>query len=188
MRWRQVVLLYVVLAALAAEYLLVERHEPPPATDQPVVRPRFLNIAPDDVVRLDLKRGPRHIVAAREAGRWRVIEPAGAAIASDLPAAFVEALTKADEIENVAAPTSDVRSFGFDEGAGRVELTVDGRDPVVIMLGGPNATGTAIYARRGDGPAIVLIGRDVRYYEDMLYQALPRDSVPAVDAPGRIGG
>lgn len=191
MRWRQVVLLYVVLAALAVDYLVLERRETPstPAEETIVSRPRFLDVAAADVVRLEMTRGPRRIVLERGGdGRWEVREPAGAQIPPDLPMAFLDALTKADEIANVAAPTADVRSYGFDEGAGRVALTATGRDPVVVQLGGPNATGTAIYARRGNAPAIVLIGRDVRYYEDLLYQTLPRGAVPAGDAAGRVGG
>jgi hypothetical protein len=58
---------------------------------------------------------------------------------------------------------------------------------VTVTLGGTNPTGTALYARNVPDGSVVLIGRQVRDYEDMIYNALPRGAVPAGTAEGRIG-
>jgi hypothetical protein len=77
--------------------------------------------------------------------------------------------------------------FGLDERADRIELSFVRGDPVVVTLGVPNPTGTALYARREVDGTVVLIGRRVRDYEDMIHNALPRGTVPAGGAEGRIG-
>ena len=57
-----------------------------------------------------------------------------------------------------------------------------------MTIGETNPTGTAVYARRGGNPVVVLIGRNVRYYEDLIFQALPSGQVPAADVDAPVGG
>ena len=187
MRWRQVVVLYLVLAALAAEYWLVERRREPPAPGRPA-RQRFLALGPGALREIRLLRGGRTIVSRRAGDHWTVIEPAGAAIPPDLIAAFTDALVGAEEIEVVDGAGTDPRPYGLDEAAGRIEIVGDAGDPVVVTIGATNPTGTAVYARRAGAPAIVLIGRNVRYYEDLIFQALAASRAPAVDQDMPVGG
>lgn len=187
MRWRQVIVLYVVLAALAAEYWTLQRRPRPVASDR-APRQRFLTVVPGDVRELRLERGGRTVVSRREGDRWTVVEPADAPIPSDLIAAFTNALAAAEEIDVVGGGVPDPQAYGLDEQAGRVELVVEGGDPVVVTIGGTNPTGTAVYARGGRGRGIVLIGRNVRYYEDLIFQALPVPRLPAVDQGVPVGG
>lgn len=188
MRWRQVGLLYVVAAALAADYVLVERRRPgQPETNRPA-RARFLPLDTDGVREIRLSHGGRTIVTRRSEGRWAVIEPADAPIPSDLITAFVEALMGAEEIERVASNPALASAFGLDAHAATVELRKGDGPPVVVTIGTTNPTGTAVYARRGDGPEVVLIGRNVRYYQDLIFQALPAGHVPAADGDVPVGG
>jgi hypothetical protein len=117
-----------------------------------------------------------------------VVEPAGAVLPRDLVTGFLQALLTAEEIEPIVTPTQDLRGFGLDRQGDLVELRVARRgDPVAVTLGLPNPTGTALYARREADGAVVLIGRRVRDYEDMIYNALPRGGAPAVAPDGRVG-
>jgi hypothetical protein len=59
---------------------------------------------------------------------------------------------------------------------------------VVIRIGGTNPTGTAVYARREGATAVVLIGRNVSYYEGLIFEALPPARVPAGDGDAPVGG
>jgi hypothetical protein len=178
MGWRQVVVLWIVCAALGVWWVLGDR---PPRSAEPVepVRARFLPVAEGDVREMRLLRGGRSIVSRRAEGRWTVVEPAETSISPDLVSAFANALAAAEEIQVVAERGGEPGAYGFDEGAARVELVVEGRAPVVVTIGGPNPPGTAVYARRDDAPRVVLIGRNVRYYGDLLFQALPAPQVPA---------
>ena len=187
MRWPQVIVLYVVAAGLGADYWFLER----PREAAPPGRPRrqrFLAMRADDVREVRLARGGRTIVSRRVDGRWTVVEPAGTPIPADLVTAFTDALAAAEEIDMVAAGAGDAAEYGLDATAGRVELLMEHGPPVVVAIGAPNPTGTAVYARRGDAPAVVLIGRNVRYYEDLLFDALPAAHIPAGTATVPVGG
>jgi Domain of unknown function (DUF4340) len=184
-RWRQVAFLYAVLGALAADYWLVERRtEPAPAV---AVRRPFLAVPVAEVREVRLVRAERRVVARRADGAWAVVEPAGASIPPDLIAAFADALTGAQQIETVAAEDAG-RAFGLDGDAARVELLTQGGESIVILIGTTNATGTGVYARRGEASEIVLIGRNVRYYEELIFQAIPAVSAPARGPEGPVGG
>jgi hypothetical protein len=186
MRWRQVGVLYLVLAVLAALYA----RERPGGRERDQSRPpraRFLQVAAADVTAMRLARGAQVVSVRRDGDGWVVVEPAGAELPSDLVRGFLEALLSTEEIDRIATTTGDLGSFGLDDGADRVELTLTRGGPVVVALGGTNPSGTALYARRDADGGIVLIGRQVRDYQDMIYGALPRGAVPAGTADGRIG-
>jgi hypothetical protein len=188
-RWRPVVLAYLLLAGLAAEYWLVERPRARPereAAPEPA-RPRFLPVlSPADVREVRLTRDGRTVVSRREADAWTVVEPVGTAIPSDLIGAFATALAQAEEIARVGHAEGD--AFGLREGATRVELRAATGAPVVVTIGAANPTGTAVYAQRADSAEVVLIGRQVRYYEDLIFQALTSERAPATETGAPIGG
>jgi hypothetical protein len=185
-RWRQVGILYLVLLVLAALYAR-ERPEPPEADPARPPRPRFLQLTAADVEGIRLVRGGRVVTLRRDGRRWQVLEPAGAELPGDLVTGFLQALLTSEEIDRVAEAGVELAPFGLDREADRVELTRAGGEVVVVALGGPNPTGTALYARREADGRIVLIGRQVRDYEDLIYNALPRGAVPADTPEGRIG-
>ncbi len=187
MRWRQVGVLYAVLAVLAGLYAR-ERGTAVPTDAERTARPRFLQVAAADVAEVGLRRGGRQVRFRRQGEDWVVVEPAGAAVPRDLVTGFLQALLTAEEIEPIVTPTRDLTGFGLGEQGDRVEVRLARRgEPVVVTLGTPNPTGTALYARREADGAVVLIGRRVRDYEDMIYNALPRGSVPAAAPDGRVG-
>lgn len=186
MRWGQVVALYAILAVLAGIHALQQPPVPQAPPTKPA-RPRFLDVAASDVTGISIVRGDRRMRMRRAGEEWVVAEPAGATVPRDLITGFLQALLTTEEIERMVSTTADLAGFGLDERGDRIELTLERGDPVVVTLGAPNPTGTALYARREADGTVVLIGRRVRDYEDMLHNALPRGSVPADAAEGRVG-
>lgn len=184
MRWRQVVVLWVVCLALGAAWWAGEN--PPPAAEPKSGRPRFLRLVPDELIGLRLARGGRTLVLARQGTQWTVVEPTGAAVPGDLVLAFVRALAEAEEIDRTTA-TGDRHAFGLDERATSLDLRLADGSTVALTLGGTNPTGTAIYATRSGDDGIVVIGRQLRTYEDLLFQALPSATVPPDAAGERVG-
>jgi hypothetical protein len=81
----------------------------------------------------------------------------------------------------------ELGAFGLDADATRVELVPSGGAPETLWLGAANPSGTAVYARRLGVDGVILVGRTLRYYEELIRQALPRPSVPADTAPGPVG-
>ena len=187
MSWRQVLVLYVLLGLLGGEFWFLERRRVERPQGQPE-RERFLALQPGQLREVRLRRGGRTVVSRRDADGWAVIEPAGATIPPDLIEAFATALTGAEEIARVGDAQADPRAFGFDERAVQVEIIAETGEPVLVTIGETNPTGTAVYARRGGNPVVVLIGRNVRYYEDLIFQALPSGRVPAADVDAPVGG
>lgn len=183
MRWRQVVVVWVVCLVLGA---LWWRGDAPPAAEQGSGRARFLRLVPDELIGLRLARGGRVLVLARTGADWAVVEPSGAAVPRDLVTAFVRALAEAEEIDRAPAP-QDLHAFGLDERGTALELRLADGSTVTLTLGGTNPTGTALYARRAGDDGVVVIGRQLRTYEDLLFQALPAATVPPDAAGERIG-
>lgn len=190
MRWRQVVLLWTVFAALLAWWFAAGTGAPPPepAPAAAPERAKFLDgIAAADVAGVRLTRGTRRVAARRDGAYWRVTEPAQADVPSDLVSAFMQALLGSREITRAASTTAGLDGFGLGDGATTVVLEITARPALTIELGGLNPARTAVYARRADGTGVALIGRDVSDYADLLFGALPAPAVPP-DAPrGDVG-
>lgn len=186
MRWRQVVLFYGLALLLAVDYLTGVR--PPPLGEQNVAapRPRVLGLELGTLSEVTIDHAGRRFVAQRAGDGWQVSEPAGAQVPSDLVSAFATAVIEAEEIERQEAPV-DLAPFGLDEGATRIELRPAGGPPETLWLGVTNPAGTAVYARRLGTTGVLLVGRVLRYYEELIHQALPKPAVPANTPTGPVG-
>lgn len=186
MRWRQVIMLYAIAAGLAVDYLqpFADQAAPVPTTGTGRARVLALDLA--SVNEVAIEHAGRRVVARRDGDEWRIEEPPGAQVPSDLVRAFVAAVLEAEEIEQVGSDR-DRAAFGLDEGATRVEIRPAGGPPETLWLGGANPSGTAVYARRLGAGGVILVGRTLRFYEEMILQALPRPEVPADTKIGPVG-
>jgi hypothetical protein len=183
MGWRQVLVLYGIAAVLAADYLRV--FAPPEPESPAAVRSRVLAIDLGQLSEIAIDHGGRRVVARRDGSGWAIEEPAGAFVPSDLVQAFAVAVVDAEKIETL--DEKDLTQFGLDDRATRVELRPSGGPPETLWIGGPNPSGTAVYARRLGTPGVVLVGRTLRYYEELILQALPRPAVPVDTPSGPVG-
>jgi hypothetical protein len=186
LRWRQVVLLYVVAGVLGLWYWRFEQRAP--ATAPEPTRQRFVPLEASDLREVRLQRHGQRFVTRRDDDGWVVVEPEGATVPSDLIAAFANALTGAEEIARVASGGADPAQYGITADASRVEMVSATGAPVVVVLGETNPTGTALYAQRDGAHDVVLIGRQVRYYEELIFQALQAGRVPTTERGAPVGG
>jgi uncharacterized protein DUF4340 len=185
--WRQIGVLYVVAALLGAWYLGREWHVLAPH-EETGGRARLLSPEVAAADELRMARRDRHLVARRVEGRWTVHEPPGADVPADLLTALVEALAGADVIQRVGDVGGEGTAFGLDEQAVTIELVAREQKPVALRLGAINPGGTAVYAQRVGSRDVVLIGRNVRYYEDLIFDALGPKQGPVVDETKPVGG
>jgi len=187
MRWRQVLLLYGLAAGLGLEWWRLQRAPTTEARGRPGTRERLLPVALDAIHEVRLVQGQRAVTLQRWDGQWSVADPVDAPIPTGLVEAFVAALAQTEQIERVADGDGNLDGFGLGDAAPRVEVRQNGVPICQVVLGSTNPTGTAIYARRTDRPGVYLIGRNVAYYEGLLFQALPPPEVPA-GTPAPVGG
>jgi len=103
------------------------------------------------------------------AGEW----PAIFALAPGDGAA-VATLTAGQESEVVGEATGeDLDDFGLMRPVSEIEVTVSGETetPLRVLLGANNPTKTALYAKRADRPNVYLVGGNLRYYQDLIFEA-----------------
>jgi hypothetical protein len=186
MRWRQVIALWVVAAVLGGWYWLVELRRVEPV--QSVEKPPFIVFDPAGLREVRVQRQGHTMVSRWDGAAWVVVEPKGGTVPSDLIAAFANALASSQEIARIADRADDTAQYGLDERASRIEVVPANGDAVVVVLGGTNPTGTAVYARRDAAPEVVLVGRNIRYYEDLIFQALGAKDAPTTDQGAPVGG
>ncbi|HZR83283.1 MAG TPA: DUF4340 domain-containing protein [Candidatus Binatia bacterium] len=126
---------------------------------------------PAPVQLVELRRG-EDVVAweRREDGGWRVTAPAGRAIPAGLLDAFNEQLLAVGIGERFEGDANDP-AFGFQHPTLRITVVGEDGRRVMLVVGDRTPTGTSAYARREGGDAVVLVGLNLLYYADLLFDA-----------------
>ena len=174
MRWRQVAVVYGVLALLAAWVFLLAGDTPnPEAPVEPPPAASILDVDAATVTALTIRKNGSVVRASRTDERWSTTEPSDAKVPPDLFAAMVATLTAGQPAEELShEPESALAAYGLASPVATLEVTLrDGAAPITVAIGDQNPTRTAVYARRGDRPTIYLVGMNLRYYIDLVFEA-----------------
>lgn len=168
MTWTRVAFYWALfLGLLVYDAATAQRRRPvPPA---PAGLARAIELDANEVVAIELNRaGRRREFRRAPGGRWSAVAP-DTEVPPDLIAALVAAVTSMQLDEVVANDAGSEAAFGLAPPRG--ELVLIGRNgrQVKIATGAMNPAGTAVYARAGDDPRVLVIGLDVRAYEDLLF-------------------
>lgn len=174
MTWTRAAVYWAVFLALTAYYVAVVRSSQAP--NAPPTRAPFLSLRAEEIAALEIRRGSSVMRCRRSAGRWVVTEPAARAVPSDLVDALIANLTEVPDVEVVAERSGALAEFGLENPESEITLQPTGGAPVTVRLGVRNPAGTAVYAQRNDSPQVFLIGLNVRYYEDLVFEALRQGS------------
>lgn len=165
MSWPRALAYLVAAIVLASVYFATAPLPPPsPAADEPPAR----GGPGSSVDSVRLESGGRTVRATRAGEQWRVVEPAGNTVPSDLIGALVAAVleTPAEPVANGADGLAD---FGLDAPWARLTFgRSSGGAPVTLSLGAANPAETGVYAVLEGHPQIVLVGLNVRYYIDLV--------------------
>ena len=161
------------LAALLFGYWWAFERQPETTKSVDIKREKFLTVFRDDVSAIELSREGQDVRAEKREKRWIVTRPDGAKVPSDLVVALVDNLTEHQDAEvvNEEPKPGDLAAFGLDRP--RTELVVEMSDGkrMKLAFGAQNPPRTAIYARSDAAPQIFLIGLNLQYYGDLLFQA-----------------
>jgi len=102
---------------------------------------------------------------------YQLVEPAGKFVPQDLMQAIANLLVSEKQVEVVSENINDLAQFGLDHP--HMEMTVTGTggaQPIHIFLGAENPTHTAVYARIEGIPKVFLLGRNLEYYQSVMFE------------------
>jgi uncharacterized protein DUF4340 len=102
---------------------------------------------------------------------YQVVAPVGKFIPQDLMSALVQLLVDAKSVEVVSENSKDLAQYGLDNP--RAEITIEAKDkpqPIKIAFGSENPTHTAVYAQVLGTPKVFLLGRNLDYYQGLMFQ------------------
>ncbi|MGH7805721.1 MAG: DUF4340 domain-containing protein [Candidatus Binatia bacterium] len=163
---------WIVAGILFGYWWTVER-VPASTKSAEIKRAKFLSVFRDDVTAIELTRDGKDVRAEKKEKRWVITRPDGATIPSDLVSSLVDNLTEHQDAEvvNEEPKPGDLAAFGLDKP--RTEMVVELADgkKMKIAFGAQNPPRTAIYARSDAAPQIYLIGLNLQYYGDLVFQA-----------------
>jgi hypothetical protein len=176
MSWRKVAAIYIVLAVLAGAVLVGGPADlpAPDVPNPPSVGPSLLDAEAAAVSAVTFRRGSTVVRAAREDGRWRIVEHTGEPIPSDLIDATIATLTAGQSAERLTDGTErPLSEYGLDTPSATLEIVLPGApvSGVTVLVGTRNPTRTAVYARRSDQPTVYLVGMNLSYYLDLIFDA-----------------
>jgi len=168
MSWSRALAYLVVAAVLATAYFTTAPPPPPSLASAAAPTPGTGPSAPVPTIdSIRLEAGGRTVRAVRDGEQWVVVEPAGAAIPSDLLSALVSAVLETPA-EPVTADAKRLADFGLDAPSARLTFGRPSAAPVTLLLGSPNPAETGVYGCLDGNPQIVLVGLNVRYYLDLV--------------------
>ncbi len=155
MSWKKIVALFVVLAALLAAILLVNRRE----SRRQEAEGRLATLDAARVARIEIVRGDSRFVFERSADRWQMKEPLVA------PADRVAVNNILDEYcplkydRQVEAAPRDLSAYGLDRPQLELRLFTSGQQKptAIVQLGIRNPLDDSSYARLGTGGAVVMV-------------------------------
>lgn len=167
---RHAILFTILLAILVPFYYYVDRPEVKNAAAK-VVEASLLNLKGIDA--LTLTRGDEKIRYERmsDGEHYKVVQPQGKFIPQDLMQALNSLLISAKSVEVVSTDPKDVAEFGLDKPRGEIVIeAADKPKPIDIFFGNENPTHTAIYAQIEGSPKVFLLGKNLEYYQRLMFE------------------
>lgn len=156
MKGRNLLILTVVVAALAAWVLLYERHEP--STDE--ARERADKVFPtldrEVVAGIEIRRGEEHIVLAKDGEHWRLTAPIEFPAADAAISSLLGTLADLKVERRLAAGDVDPTAYGLDHPQVALELTTTDGARFGLEVGDETALGSNRALRRAGDDGLVL--------------------------------
>jgi len=167
---RHAIAFTVLIAILLPYYLYVDQRDlTPHALEQQ--QASLLNLS--DIHAITLVSGADRLRYQKsgDGKLYQVAEPPNGFIPQDLMQAMASLLISAKQVDVVADKPSSLAEFGLDHPSGEMVIeTPDSKEPIRIYFGAQNPTRTAIYARIEGIPKVFLFGRNLEYYQSLMFQ------------------
>lgn len=116
---------------------------------------RVFSMSRHAVLGADVRLGDRHFMARRTEHGWEIDGRAASPGTADALEDLLDTLIGLRAVDVFRSP--EMSSFGLEQPRATIEL-VTARRPERLLIGGLNAAGSALYARRDDDPRVLQIG------------------------------
>ncbi len=167
---RPTILFTVLLAVLLPYYVLADR---PEVRELDIAHERASLLDLSAVDALTITRGAEKLKFSKTAdGKlYAIVTPPNAFAPQDLMKALSALLVEAGDVEVVSDDPTAMAQFGLDHPQSEIEIEAPGKkEPIRLQIGSENPTQTAVYARIGNSSKVFLLGRNLEYYEDLMFQ------------------
>ncbi len=175
MTWGRIATYYVLAGVLGGFFFLSE--EPSPTSFALKVEPvvpqhQFLPIARAEIGELEITRVEGTLHFKFNGKSWDVIRPAGAPVTSGVVASFLEDLTPEKEIRIMDNNAEDLAVYGLDKPSSTIIVrNGDRSQEATVLVGSLNPSSSAYYAHRSDQRTVVLLGYNIGYYGDLMFES-----------------
>ncbi|MFZ0886919.1 MAG: DUF4340 domain-containing protein [Candidatus Binataceae bacterium] len=168
---RPAILFTLLFVILTPFYLLADRPQVRKGAELEHERASLLDLSAIDAITLTHGNEVVRFEKTADGKLYKIVTPPNGFAPQDLMRAMAALLIEAREVEVVADNSSNLKQFGLDHPA--VELTIEApgrKEPVRLIFGAENPTRTAIYAKISTSPKVFLLGRNIEYYQELMFQ------------------
>lgn len=163
---RRLIPYVVVFLILAGTYLGLRWHQAQKETQEQQAKQIF-NYQEAEITALTLKRGSEEVQLTRQGAVWEMTKPVKAKTDPETVGHLVRTLAELKKERDLG--TGEAKTFGLDETALSLSFTAKGEQHRLVV-GEPVPGGRGHYARKDDGPNVLMISTGAR--EALNQQAL----------------
>jgi hypothetical protein len=195
MRWQTTVALAAILLVLGTFYYVYEVRLAPEREKTEARKGRIFSAEPADVTELKVERPGETVTVKREGAGWQMVAPVKARADRGTVEDMLTTLVTAKSDREVAAnpAPAELADFGLDKPAATLTLVLKDGKQLGLTLGGKSPTGTWVYAREADKPAVLTVGdtvlrdatRPVADFRDKSILAFDRKDVTSLEVQTR---
>lgn len=185
MNWKKILALALVLAALAAAILLVERKGKGGQEGEGTL----LDLAAETVERIELRNAEGEFAFARRDSGWSLEKPLAAKADPVALEGILDNFARLRYDRLVAGEGADLKNFGLDKPAIELKLLAKGRAAAVVRLGIRNTMDESSYAMLAGDPRVVAVAgykrdgleKGVFSFRDKKFFAIDSAAVTALE-------
>ena len=168
---RPAILFTILFVILAPYYLLADRPQVRKGAELEHERASLLDLSAIDAITLTQGNEVVRFEKTADGKLYKIVTPPNAFAPQDLMRAIANLLIEARDVEVVADNSSNLKQFGLDHPAAELAIEAPGKkEPVRLIFGAENPTRTAVYAKISTSPKVFLLGRNLEYYQDLMFQ------------------
>lgn len=158
MRFRNTLLLLVVLIGLGAYVYYVER----PEAVKEATKEKLVDFQPDEVTEVVLTYPDHEVTLSKVDGAWRITKPIEAEADDVAVKGIVTTLSTAEVKKGLEGEVKDLGAYGLEKPNTVVAMKAGGKALPVVKIGEAAPIGGSAYAMRGDDKKVLLTTSVVR--------------------------